>query len=87
MISEKQAIAGQGLITNLDLSEYWGRSGATIRIATRGGRRDFGVRVTIKDILGALVEEGLATWKTVRNHPNTQRQHAWQHRNHPATGS
>jgi hypothetical protein len=49
MIHKKQTLGVAGLITNLDLSDYWGRSDKTIRIATRGGQGDFGVRVAIKD--------------------------------------
>ena len=62
MINQKQMLAGTGLITDLDLADYWGRSGKTIHISTRRGPADFGVRIRIKDLLGALIEEGLATW-------------------------
>jgi hypothetical protein len=62
MTAKNQALVSPGLITNLDLSEYWGRSGSIIRIATRTGHRDFPVRVSIKDILGVLIEQGVAAW-------------------------
>ena len=38
------------------------QSGATLRVTTRDGHHDFGVRVSVKDVLGVILEEGLATW-------------------------
>ena len=59
MTAKNQVLISPGLITNLDLREYWGRSGSLIRIATRTGHRDFPARVAIKDVLGLILEQGL----------------------------
>ena len=61
-MAKKPILLGGGLITSLDLSNYWGQAGATIQIATRNGHHDYGVKVKVKDVLGVLIEEGLATW-------------------------
>ncbi len=62
MINAHKIPIGEGLITSLDLSEYWGQRNATIRVATRGGYRDYAVKVAVKDVLGVILEQGLATW-------------------------
>jgi len=61
-MNKNQIPVGQGLISSLDLSEYWGQSGATLRTTTRGGHRDYAVRIAVKDVLGVILEEGLAIW-------------------------